>query len=182
MSWFRRNWIYIAATLAIAVAVHVASVLAIPHLIMARVMGAIAQRGQINAMEFAQRPTAESRGVVRPSPDLLYSTCVFDLDKAGGALRVHAQGMPQTYWSVSAFDAETNNFFVENDRQAKTGAVDFVIAAPGVYINTRLPVVASPTARGLVLFRTLISDETQLAEIDRARRGAGCEAFPRQGN
>jgi uncharacterized membrane protein len=169
-------WRWILATLLVAAAVHVLSVWAVPRVIMWRAMSNIAKVGGINAMGHGRRPTAASRGVVRPSPDLLYSTCVFDLGAAAGALRVHAAGMPRTYWSVSLFDAATDNFFVENDRKAGDG-VDFVIAAPGKFVDTKLPVVTAPGPRGLVLFRTLINDETRVAEIDRARRQAQCEAF-----
>jgi uncharacterized membrane protein len=171
-----RNWGWIAATLALAAAVHLASLWALPRMIMIRTMSMVARNGGMNAMGHGRRPDAQSRGVVRPSPDLLYSTCVFDLDAANGALRVHASGMPKTYWSVSAFDSATNNFFVENDRKAGD-AVDFVIVAPGVLVDTKLPVVTAPGTMGLVLFRTLINDETKLAEIDRARRSATCEPF-----
>jgi uncharacterized membrane protein len=177
MNWLKQNWPWLVFTVAIAAVVHVGLVIATPRVIMWRTMTTIARVGHgYNTIAHARRPTATSRGIVRPSPDLLYSTCVFDLDAAGGALRVHARGMPRTYWSVSAFDDDTNNFFVENDRQAK-GGVDFIIAAPGHYVDTTLPVVAAPSVRGLVLFRTLINDETRLAEIDQARRGAACEPF-----
>lgn len=175
MNWLKLNWPWLVFTVAIAAVVHVCLVIATPRFIMERAMTRIAQGG-VNTIAHTRRPTAASRGIVRPSPDLLYSTCVFDLDAAGGALRVHASGMPDTYWSVSAFDDDTNNFFVENDRQAR-GAVDFVITAPGHFVDTSLPVVTAPSVRGLVLFRTLINDETRLAEIDRARRGAACEPF-----
>lgn len=178
MSWARRNWSWILATLAVAALVHGASVLVVPQLIMMRVMGNISKVAGINAMTHGKRPTSAARAIVRPSPDLLYSTCVFDLDVAGGALRVHASGMPDTYWSVSLFDAETNNFYVLNDRHAKDGAVDFLVIAPGAYIDgTKLPVVVAPTTRGLVLFRTLINDEMRFAQIDAARRHAACEPF-----
>jgi uncharacterized membrane protein len=176
MNWLKLNWPWLVFTVAIAAVVHVGLMIATPRFIMGRAMTRIAQGGGVNTIAHARRPTAASRGIVRPSPDLLYSTCVFDLDAAGGALRVHASGMPDTYWSVSAFDDDTNNFFVENDRQAR-GAVDFIITAPGHFVDTTLPVVTAPSMRGLVLFRTLINDETRLAEIDRGRRGAACEPF-----
>lgn len=171
-------WKWIAATLVVAVVVHVASVMALPRLIMNRTMGALAHaaHGRNHTM-FGNRPTAANRGVVRPSPDLLYASCVYDLDAAGGAVRVHARGMPKTYWSVSLFDADTDNFFVENDRKAGDGSVDFLIVAPGYAGGGSLPTVTAPTARGIVLFRTLIDDDTRLAQIDRARRGAACEAY-----
>jgi len=178
MSALARNWKWLAATLAVALLVHVASVVLLPRLIMMRATAAMSRVAGVNAMGHGQRPTSRSRGVVRPSPDLLYSSCVYDLAAAGGALRVHAYDMPATYWSVSAFDMNTNNFYVLNDRQAKNGAVDFLLIAPGTFVDrTSLPVVIAPTRRGIVLFRTLINDETKFAEIDRARRNAACEPF-----
>ena len=175
MSAIRRNWMWLVAVLAVAAVVHIASVIALPRLIMWRTMSAIAHRTGLNKMAHAPRPTSASRGIVRPSPDLLYSTCVFAV--GAGPVRVHASGMPDTYWSVSLFDAATDNFFVINDRQAKNGSVDFVIVGPR---QDKLPagqIVRAPSDRGLVLFRTLIDDDKRLADIDRARRGAACEAF-----
>ena len=171
MTMLTRNWGWILATLVVAGVAHVASVMATPHIIMHMTMRGIG-RGGVNTMMFGKRPTSASRGVVRPSPDLLYASCVYDLSK--GPVRVTASGMPDTYWSVSLFDADTNNFYVLNDRQAKTGAVDFTIVPPDQDKQPLGTVVRSPTRRGLVLFRTLIDDEKRVAEIDRARRSAAC--------
>ncbi len=174
MRWLARNWLYIAMTLAIAAAVHVASVVYLPDLIMARTMAKLAGAGGVNTMLHGARATDASRAVVRPSPDLLYSTCVYDLDKAGGRLRVHADGMPRTYWSVSAFDAHTDNFTVLDDRHARGGAFDVTLAGPDAVAHPGD--IRSPTARGVILVRTLIESEARLAAIDAARRGARCEA------
>jgi uncharacterized membrane protein len=175
MSALIRNWKWIVATLVIAAIAHVASVFAVPRFIMWRTMAVIARNNGVNTMAYPPRPTPAARGVVRPSPDLLYSTCVFDLSH--GPVRVHAAGMPDTYWSVSLFDAETNNFYVINDRQAKSGGVDFVIVPPHQDPDPRGTVVRAPGLRGLILFRTLIDDERHLADIDRARRGATCGPY-----
>jgi uncharacterized membrane protein len=173
-----RSWI--VAALAIAVAVHVASVWYLPHFIMHQAM---AQMGTVNAIHHQPRVTADSRGVVRPSPDLLYSACPFDL--TNGPLLVTAPVPQGTYWSVSVFDADTNNIFALNDRQVRTGRVmlqvvrrngtmaDFLSKAnepPLTYKD-----VFSPTTHGLVLFRTLISDEKDFAKIDAVRRQANCK-------
>jgi uncharacterized membrane protein len=172
------RWKWIAATLLVAVAVHGASVYLLPRLVMFRTMGGIAKLAGINTIQHAPRATWRSRGIVRPSPDLLYSICVYDLGAANGALRVHTQDMPETYWSVSVFDAATNNFYALNDRQAKTGAADFLLVAAGTSAEAGgLPVVSAPTNRGVVLFRTLVNDETHVAEIDAARHYAGCEPY-----
>jgi uncharacterized membrane protein len=115
---------------------------------------------------------------VRPSPDLLYAICVYDLGAANGAVRVSTHGMPNTYWSVSVFDADTDNFYTLNDRQAVTGSVDFLLMAKQASVSDgRLPVVAAPTRRGIVLFRALIDDEKRLAEIDAARHLADCAPY-----
>ncbi len=67
-----RHWRWIAATLLVAVAVHAASVLYLPQLIMWRTVTAIGRAGGVNRMVHGRRPTAAARGVVRTSPDLLY--------------------------------------------------------------------------------------------------------------
>jgi uncharacterized membrane protein len=75
-------------------------------------------------------------------------------------------------------DANTNNFYALNDRQAKIGAADFLLIAAGTSAGAgRLPVVPAPTNRGIVLFRALIDDETDIAEIDAARHYAACEPY-----
>jgi len=185
MRWLRSNWLYIVITLTVAFAVHVASVAFLPQLVMMRALSKMASLHDYNTMTHQPRVTSASRAVVRPSPDLLYSACPFDIDKIGSALRVRVTGMPQSYWSASLFDAETNNFYALNDRQAKTGSVDFVIVGPHTGIIDDAAVgaprqVRSPTVRGLVLFRTLIDEEKHFAAIDKVRRSASCTPYGRQ--
>ena len=169
-----REWIgWIAATIVVAVAVHLASVWVLPHAVMHR---ALSRMGAVNTIHHQKRVDEHARGVVRPSPDLLYSACPFDL--TGGSLEVKAPVPPGTYWSVSAFDTETNNFFALNDRQIGGQPLELIILPPqgGVepmHIAGRL-VIRAPTTRGLVLFRTLVNDEKQFAKIDAVRRQATC--------
>ena len=178
MRMIGRHWKWIAGTMLIAMVVHITSLLALPRLIMMRTMAAITRLAAANTMLYPPQPTARSRGVVRPSPDLLYSICIYDLAAANGTLRISTHDMPDTYWSVSAFDADTNNFYALNDRQAENGAADFLLLAQGTSVATdRLPVVVAPTRRGIVLFRTLIDHESRFAEIDAGRRNANCTPY-----
>lgn len=170
------EWIgWIVLTLTIAFAVHVASVWYLPHAIMHRAMS---KMGAPNEIHHGKRVDETSRGVVRPSPDLLYSTCPFDLSH-GGTLEVQAPVPPGTYWSVSAFDTETNNFFALNDKQIGGQPLELILLPPhggqepAMHIAGQL-VVRSPTDHGLVLFRTLINDEKNFAAIDAVRRQAKC--------
>ena len=177
-----RNWKWIAATLLVAAIVHIATVYFLPRLIMLRTVAGISRQAAANTILHAPRPNANSRGVVRPSPDILYSICVYDLNAAGGAIRVSTHDMPDTYWSVSLFDVDTNNFYALNDRQTKAGAADFVLTASGAPAgNAGLPVVVPPTNRGIVLFRTLINDDSRIAEIDAKRRFAACRPYTAAG-
>ena len=173
-----RNWTWIAGTLLIAAVVHAASVLLLPRLIMMRTMAGMTRTAAVNTIFYPPRPTARTRGIVRPSPDLLYSACVYDLATAGGAVRISTHGMPNAYWSVSLFDADTNNFYALNDRQANAGVADFLLAAKDASIAAgQLPVIAAPTDRGIVLFRTLVDDERRLSEVDAARHNANCTPY-----
>jgi uncharacterized membrane protein len=173
-----RNCEWIAGTLLIAAVLHAASLLALRRLIMLRTMTAITQSASANEILYPPQPTARARGVVRPSADLLCSICVYDLNAANGAVRISTHDMPNSYWSVSVFDADTNNFYALNDRQAKMGATDFLLVGQGTAAAANgLPVVTAPTSRGIVLFRTLIDDERRLAEIDAARRHADCTPY-----
>ena len=175
MSRRERTMMWIAATLAVAVLVHVVTIYALPRRIMARTLR---RMGPPNTIHFAKRPDETSRGVVRPSPDILYSACSFDLSK--GPLKITASVPHSTYWSVSGFDAATNNFFVRNDQQIAGNSIEIIALRPG----TKLPpldnapvrvILFAPTDKGLFLFRVLINDETRVADLDAIRRQASCE-------
>jgi uncharacterized membrane protein len=168
---------WLLAVLAIAAVTHGTLLYFGPSLIMSRVMGRMAERGGYNVMTHAPRPNAANNTVVRSSPDLLYSVCPYDL--AYGSLRILTEVPKGTYWSMSFYDMNTNNFRVINDTQATAGMVLVVVRRPtnGALTPVGAEVIDSPSDRGLVLIRTLINDDARLAEIDKVRRGATCTAF-----
>ncbi len=169
-----RAWAgWIALTLVVAALVHVGTLYALPYVVMDRTLAIL---GESNTMHHLVRADANSRKVVRPSPDLLYSACPYDLSK--GPLEVRATVPHDTYWSISAFDDDTNNWYVLDDRQTEHNKLDLVVQAPDrekeAAASGRRLVVTSPTQRGLLLIRTLINDEDRFAAIDRTRRLAAC--------
>lgn len=175
-----RRWLFrILATLALAAVFHVLTVRAVPTLTMIDLGRKGKDMGRIvNVLYHQPRVTADSRVVVRPSPDLLYSVCAYDVSKA--PLRISAS-VPDTYWSLSFFASNTDNFFVTNDREVKTNPVDILLVGPGTsYKNPgNLQVVASPSTRGVALIRILITDEDTIEELTQIQRQASCRPVGR---
>ena len=177
----QRLWFYRGLKLlATALIVHLLVVWATPRLIMNRVMnGPAAQAMNMrNQAAFLPETDAAVRRVVMPSPDLLYSVCVFDV--SAGPVRVRANpGLP-SYWSIALYAANSDNFFVLNDRQAGASPVDLWLVSEGP--SPRGPavppgarVVVSPSSQGFLLLRVLISDyQSEKAVLEPARRTLQC--------
>jgi uncharacterized membrane protein len=172
----------------LAVAFYFVMLAGVPYGVMSMIKTRMASvgGGTANVMIHAERPSHTSRNVVRPSPELLYSICWYDLSK--GPVRV-TSGAPQgTYWSVALYRDNTDNFYVVNDTQTKGARAAFILyseaqvqsggkaAFEAFQGNQGVPGVASPSMTGLVLIRTLINDESKLPEIDGERRQATCTA------
>ena len=158
---------------AAAVAGHVGLVMATPHLLMSVAMKRISQNGKlVNQFYFGPRTTQESRGIVRPSPDLAYSSCAFDL--AGGPLLIEASPSPnQGYVSISVFAANTDNIAVFDTTQSPQG-VRFVLAREGQAVPQGERVVYSPSDKGIIIDRRLAPSAELFAAADQARRGDKC--------
>ena len=164
-------------TLVLAAAVHWVVVSQAPNFIMWRAMGRVAQ-GKVNSISHGERATDASRAIVKPSPDLLYSTCSFDVSRR--PLKIVTGAPADTYWSVALYADNTDNFFVLNDTAAKGQPATIILLGPGqsAPVDTAGTItVNAPTARGLVLFRTLINDDKREGEIDQARRLATCQSL-----
>ncbi|MEP2827724.1 DUF1254 domain-containing protein [Parvibaculum sp.] len=167
-----------AAALATAVAVHVAVVAAVPHIVMGIAMARIAGDGGANVMKDAPPPTAEARTVVRPSPDLAYSACVLDLARGPVRLSVRKSA---PYTSLSLFAANTDNYFIEDDRR-RDGEIELIVVGPGGSVPPRLPqgarVVEAPSDRGMAIVRRVVEQESVFSGIEAARRRSFCVPYP----
>ncbi len=158
-----------------AVIVHLAVILATPNLIMGVALKRLSFGEQkINVWSHGPRTSEASRTVVRPSPDLAYSSCVYDLSK--GPVRIMA-AKAADYMSVSVYAANSDNIFAINDRQAPNG-VQLVLVAKGQVAPTGLgTVVHSPTLRGIVLERRLAPSAEAFAAAAGARSSDVCAAL-----
>ncbi len=168
----------VAVTLALAGILHVVIVMLIPIGIMRTVMSRVAATAGVNRIVAQPLPTETSRSIVKPSPDLLYALCVFDV--SAGPVRVSITP-PTTYWSVSVFDTNTDNVFKLNAADVPDQATAHLVlglAADAPRIATTLPAAKFvPTAdvTGVILARILVLDKTNMSDALAAQRSVTCE-------
>jgi len=128
----------------------------------------VLRHGAVNIALPAPRADASARTVVRPSPDLLYTACVFDL--SDGPLHLQAP-VPEGYLSISGFAADSSNFFAVNDQDAVVDAEGqrqlslLLTLGEPMQAPAGTQVVVAPSVRGLVLFRTLIPNDAAAAAL-----------------
>jgi uncharacterized membrane protein len=164
----------LALTFVVALAVgHVGTILVAPRAIMAVAMARLSHNGaDINRFRFAPRVDATSRAVVRPSPDLAYGSCVYDLEQ--GPIRVvAAPTADHAFGSIAVFAANTDTL-AAFDTLTHPNGIDFVLALPGQAVPAGAQVVRATTTRGIILDRRLAPDAAAFAAADRARRGDWC--------
>lgn len=160
----------------IAALTHLAAVHAYPRLLMHGAWEAISRSADDTGLVHAPRPDATSRTVVRPSPDLVYSVCLYDLAAGPWSIRLE---VPDSYVSVSLYAMNTDNFFTVNDRQATAGTMELLIVSGPVdeYESAsggRPLVVRAPGERGMALVRYFAGSGANAAAIEAARRTLAC--------
>jgi len=165
-----RRWLGPLAVLLIcAVGVHLAVLHFAPGLIMARAMEALAARGvALHRFTAPLRITPQTQTVVRPSPDLYYALCRYDLRNPGMRLAVRMGDWPD-YQSLSFFDARTNNFATLRG----TGQAVAVRLLPPRSAPEQGAIV-SPTAKGVILIRRLAPDQDSFAAAAEAGKADRC--------
>lgn len=170
-----RGWIgpVCAGLVAALLCWHVALV-AVPRGLMVVASRRIAALGGVNHMLHAPLVTANSRAVVRPSPDLLYSSCAFDVAASPVLLDIAPVDAP--YWSLSVFDALTNVAFVSNNQRSHGTPIRVAILRPGQKAPTGYQPVTVSGPRGVALVRILIDRTQSIDAIDAARRKSSCRA------
>jgi uncharacterized membrane protein len=177
-----RLWFYRALTLiTTAILVHLLTIWAAPRIIMYVLMhGPLAQSMNMkNQPAFPPAVTAATRTVVMPSPDLLYSVCVFDV--AAGPVHVTADPNLKSYWSIALYGSNSDNFYVVNDRQAGARPINlWLVSEGGSSDATAVPagaqVVVSPSKAGFLLMRVLTGDyEAEKTVVEPARRTLACK-------
>lgn len=170
-----RNWFLpILAGLAVAAVACYGTLVATPHVLMSAAMERIGARGTVNNFGFGEMSTADNQPIVRPSPDLVYSSCVFDISK--GPVLIDVPPVPETYWSISIFDARTDVAAVRSDRDTGGKPARLALLQKGGKVPAGYEPVELGYDTGIALIRMLLSDPKDYAKIDAIRRKATCRA------
>lgn len=166
LSWGRR----IVLVLGAALASHAAALVWVPRAIFTTVVGKPFEGRGTNQLGHRELPKP-GMGAWGPSPDLLYSKCVYDV--SAGPVRVTTP-VPDGYWSMSVYAENTDLVAVVNDRELPGRRLDAVFALAGQETPVGVRVIHVPKARGAAFFRTLVSDPAQEASLDALRREGSC--------
>lgn len=146
-----------------------------PGFLMSRAIERVGAAGQPNAMTFSPLATDQSRTIVRPSPDLAYGSCAFDVSK--GPVVIEALPVPAPYWSLSVFNDQTDVAFVRNNQQSGNRPIKVAIVKPGMAAPAGYEPVAVTADKGIALIRILVADRAQFAALDQARRLSNCRSI-----
>ena len=119
-----------------------------------------------NELVVGQVPDETARTVVRPSPDLLYAGCVYNLED--GPLSIEAQ-VPERYWSMQFYQMNTENYAgitnQHNERQRVGSVVNVTLIGPTENpASYQGEVIQSPTVRGIVLLRASVIGDRSLQQ------------------
>jgi uncharacterized membrane protein len=172
---------WVAATILLAIVVHLTYVLFAPGDSVGRKLQAMRTLAGVNSLKVLS--ANDSRSFLGgEGPGLVHAICVFDLGK--GEVKAEAP-IPRGYWSVSIYTAHGTNIYTLNDRQAQVDFLSLVLRKASALRETENPVgvdstlekifidVTEPT--GVIVMRAALPDEPARARIEEELARARCE-------
>jgi uncharacterized membrane protein len=157
-------------TLALTVALHFVIIWQIPSFVTNRTVEGIFARKktrEFNRLFHNDLSYAGTDLVVMSNADMKSSFAAYDVSEK--PVKIHCV-VPNTdnYWSISLFAWNTDNFYVRNDRNAPARKFDLIIVKSGSKYQKKEgeEVVVSPTEKGIVLLRYIVSDRSNQEEIN----------------
>ena len=167
-----RNWLGpLLFGLLVAAAATWAAIGAIPYGLMKIAADRLGQGG-VNTMSYGNLANPDRQPVVRPSPDLAYSSCPYDL--SAGPLAIDVTPVPGRYSSLSIFDAATDVIFVRNDVETAGKPFRIILAREGQAVPAGAEVVRTNHDRGIALIRLLLKDPKEIGGLNAVRRQSSC--------
>lgn len=168
-----RRWLLPLMVAALAAFVtYQATLLATPYALMRVAMQKIDGRLAVNSFGFGEMATADNQPVVRPSPDLSYSGCVFDISQ--GPVLLDIVPVPEHYWSISIFDARTDVAAVRSDRDTGGKPARLALLKAGQQAPAGYEPVTLQYDQGIALMRILLVNPGEYPAVDAIRRQSTC--------
>ncbi len=159
-----------------AVASHVVTLSMLPSTIMNKAVDMLADRGlPFHTFMLSPRATPQSQSVVRTSPDVAYSICLFDL--ADGPVLVEG-GAWDSYGSLNVYDGETDNVVAIDlgpDEPSVTGTVLALARDQDVPVPEGLKLHVLNHPQGVALIRRLSPTDEYYARAEEAAAGDVCQ-------
>ncbi|MFT6311016.1 MAG: putative membrane protein [Porticoccus sp.] len=151
-----------------------------PNLIMQALYRAVVDLSGENNFAVTPLPDETTRDVVRPSPDLFYGICAYNVDS--GPVSIEAL-VPEKYWSMQFYQINTDNFSSFSNQRGESYRVNTtakitLISASDDASNYQGDVVQSPTDKGVMLIRvSAIGDQAQqMAALNSTRCSVSVDA------
>ena len=148
----KRILVWTALVLGVAIISHMAVLRMVPGAIMSKAMTAMHDRGvPLHGFALSPRITPKTQTIVRPSPDLAYSICRFDL--SAGPILISGMAGPD-YGSLTIFDASTNAVFITslNTNEGRENAVILTLDT-NYKADNGTPIAVLEKPKGLALIR-----------------------------
>jgi len=159
-----------------AIVSHIAFIYTYPYII--ALSRYLETRNEVKVNEaYHQAPIdASFRKIVRPSPDILYSACVYDISELD--LLIEAKVPNFTYWSAAFYSMGTDNYYTINNRAVHENITIILTTSKekcSSLKNARGVIcVVSPSARGIVIFRIFIPNSSLLPELIEYQKTIKC--------
>lgn len=134
---------------------------------------------------FSLTHTPGPTGLANEDPFLRVAVCGFSVD--GGPARFTARGAVP-FWSLSVFDANSNEIFSMNDQTAVNGKLDLVMATPIQLVDLRKTppdslaqsiLVEMPEEEGYAVLRALAPTDSYEETARNFLSESSCEPFRR---
>ena len=108
------------------------------------------EQNMINNSFARDLPDSEFTEVIRPSADILYGGCAYDVTYFPLVIETE---VPESYWSISFFSENTDNFSTINENSHNFGKLKIYLFGPNsmpTKVNDGF-IVVSPSNKGLML-------------------------------
>ncbi|MFP4474987.1 MAG: DUF1254 domain-containing protein [Desulfatibacillaceae bacterium] len=170
MSANKRDVLIFMLTAGLTLGLLLARVARVPEAVCADRMAAMLEAaGGSNRYLHGPPANADFRAVVKPSPNLAYSACVYDVSEAPLAMEFPAH---DDFWVNQVVADNTDSVAYTGLRDVGPRPSKFVLVSgdtPPTDIPGGFEVLHTPTPTGVMLLRYLVRSGEHLEEINRAR-------------